>query len=418
MSDYLDSILNFLSPEAGQARRRKLDLALMELIPPEMRPQLGLVAEMNPVVSMERAGTAAGRVANPSLSGWERMAAAGDTLSNMAGVVGPAAAARRVGMPVANAVQETLLGMAMSPEAVAAKNVGNAVVERLNQPGPMPTTYSNPIFGGMKLYRGDTGSSERITNGIGEGLLFGTPYEDVARLYGNNISQFELPDGARVLTEGSKEFSKVTGRKKGPLLRNLRPGENLTSAANEAIERARAAGYDAVEFNSMRDMGVAVLNPSIVRSAPTDPAIQRAGELLSPPPTAFDDWIDSFYTAEARKARSEGRGEPLVKPDIVYRGVSPQELENAVREGAFRANGAGVFVEPDPTRYVGGGAYGAKNQGAILQFDVSGLPKREMTGGIGTGDTLGYDAIPFDRVKMAWFWDANKKAHVLRPINE
>lgn len=122
----------------------------------------------------------------------------------------------------------------------------------------------NGDAGGMNLYRGTNDSGERITGGIGEGLFFGTPHEDVARLYGDQISQFELPSHAKVLTEGSGEFSQLTGRKKGPLLRNLRAGENLRDAANEAIARAKEAGYDAVHFNSMRDMGVAVLNPDIL----------------------------------------------------------------------------------------------------------------------------------------------------------
>ncbi len=383
----------------------------MELIPPEMRPQLGLVAEMNPVVSMERAGTSAGRVANPSLSGWERMAAAGDTLSNMAGVVGPAAVARRVGVPVANAVQETLLGMAMSPEAVAAKNVGNAVVERLNQPGPMPTTYSNPIFG--------LSSRQDASEIFGPGTaraMYTDPetggYMEILERQNGPASVLELfvPEekrgqggGKRLLEEVMKNYPRLMGQ------------VSSKAAAKNAYEAGRRPPQMP---NATLDDVFRLIDEESSVNMMSQAELAARGIVASPPPTAFDDWIDSFYTAEARKARSEGRGEPLVKPDIVYRGVSPQELENAVREGAFRANGAGVFVEPDPTRYVGGGAYGAKNQGAILQFDVSGLPKREMTGGIGTGDTLGYDAIPFDRVKMAWFWDANKKAHVLRPINE
>lgn len=243
-------ILDFFSREAGQERRRALDSLLSQFIPPTARPQFNLLGELNPVVAMERAGQDAQRIG--ATQGWERVGATGDMLSNMAGVVAPALAMRGAGRPVAQAVEEGLLGFSTSPQGLA---LGDFVADE---------------FGGLRLFRGDTESSERITGGIGEGLLFGTPYEDVARLYGDKISQFYLPDGARVLTEGSKEFSQVTGRKKGPLLRNLRLGENLTSAANDAIERARAAGYDAVEFNSTRDMGVAVLNPNIVlgRHAP------------------------------------------------------------------------------------------------------------------------------------------------------
>lgn len=133
----------------------------------------------------------------------------------------------------------------------------------------------------------------------------------------------------------------------------------------------------------------------------------QAGAAL-PKGTGFEGWVDSFFTPEARSS-----GSKMVNEGVAFRGVSPQEFANAQAEGAFRANGNGVFVEPDPSRYVGGGAYGAKKQGAIIEFDVTGLPARSMTGGMGTGDTTGFDAIPMDRVRRVWEWDAARGEHVL-----
>lgn len=327
MSDYLDSILNFLSPEAGQARRRKLDLALMELIPPEMRPQLGLVTEMNPVVSMERAGTAAGRVANPSLSGWERMAAAGDTLSNMAGVVGPAAAARRVGMPVANAVQETLLGMAMSPEAVAAKNVGNAVVERLNQPGPMPTTYSNPIFGRMTLWHGTDSDPFTVfdpSRARTARHIYTSPVKEDAAAYGKNLLEFETD--ARIA--------------------DFRPGfrgRNEMRVLREAYEGGLADYFD-----------------------------------------TFDDFVEAFDAGDMYQRFASQAAQNDVISNLLYDA-----------EGVRRFDGVRI---PDA-------GFGGRMSESVVFDDPSML------------HPPGILSAPTDTA-MEWFWDANKKAYVLRPINE
>jgi hypothetical protein len=112
------------------------------------------------------------------------------------------------------------------------------------------------------IYRGTTGSTERIKGGIGEGLPFAARTEDVAKLYGQNIERIGVQPDANILVEGSKEFQKVTGRRLGKLINNMRQGENLKSAADDVIAKAMEAGYDAVDFNSMRDMGIAILNPS------------------------------------------------------------------------------------------------------------------------------------------------------------
>jgi hypothetical protein len=104
--------------------RADLENSINYYIPPELRGLLGLAAEANPVVSMERAGQDAQRLVQPGLSGWDRMAAAGDMASNMAGVLAPMAAGRAVGMPAVRAAQEGLLGLSMTPEAAALRQFG------------------------------------------------------------------------------------------------------------------------------------------------------------------------------------------------------------------------------------------------------------------------------------------------------
>lgn len=149
---------------------------------------------------------------------------------------------------------EAVMGYAAAPMAPAA--MGGRVVNVLSSGGAKPRT----------VYRGTTGGTERITGGISDGDLFVTPFEDVARLYGDKIDKFDLSPDAKVLVEGTPEFAKLTGRRKGPLLRTMRQGENLRDAANDAAAKARAAGYDAIEFNSMKDLGIAVFNQSILKS--------------------------------------------------------------------------------------------------------------------------------------------------------
>lgn len=119
-------LMDFFTPEAGQQRRKWLDAQLggmWEYVPPEMRPFVALGSEMNPVTSMERAGTAAQKVVAPNLSGWDRMAAAGDMASNMAGVVAPMVAASKGAVPAVQAAEDALMGWsASSPAAFAARD--------------------------------------------------------------------------------------------------------------------------------------------------------------------------------------------------------------------------------------------------------------------------------------------------------
>lgn len=138
-------LMDFFSAEAGQRRRAGLDEFGREVgyyVPPELRNLFGLVAEMTPTATLERAGQASERMFDPARTSMERFGDFGSMLSETAGVVAPAAVAGRAAMPAAQAVQEGLLGFSMG-----AQDVGRAVVDRLNQPGQMPTLYSNPFFG-------------------------------------------------------------------------------------------------------------------------------------------------------------------------------------------------------------------------------------------------------------------------------
>ena len=175
----------FFSREAGQNRRAWLDETVNYFTPPELRGPLGLLNEANPVTSMERASTASQTMLAPETSGWGRVAAGGDMLSNMAGVVAPAMVAGKAGMPAVNAIEEGLLGWAPGMPAAA----GNFVADE---------------FGGLRLYHGsphdfDKFSMDKIGTGegaqaYGHGLYF-AENEGVARNYRDNLSgqQFGTP---------------------------------------------------------------------------------------------------------------------------------------------------------------------------------------------------------------------------------
>lgn len=141
----------FFSREAGQARRAALNDFLNEnadyyLGPTGIPDRLRALGEfLNPVAAMEDASTAAVRAADPDLPARERLGALGESALNV-GLFGiPGALAYRGYLPTAEALAETLTGIgAASPEV---QDVVRATVERLNQPGPMPTLYSNPLPG-------------------------------------------------------------------------------------------------------------------------------------------------------------------------------------------------------------------------------------------------------------------------------
>jgi len=117
-------------------------------------------------------------------------------------------------------------------------------------------------------YRGTTGSNEKIKGGIGEGHLWITPHRDVAESYagtGGNVETIGVHPEAKILVEGTREFANLTKRKMGKLLNTMRKGENIKTAAEDAVNKAREAGYHGVEFNSMKDLGTAIFHHDQVK---------------------------------------------------------------------------------------------------------------------------------------------------------
>ena len=145
-------VLDFFGREAGQRRRAALDefgRSAEQYVPPELRQIVGLLSDMTPNRANERAAMASDRLFQPDRTAGQRVGDFGEMASEIAGVVAPVAVAGRAGMPAAEALQEALMGF-----SAGSQQAGRAVVDRLNQPGPVPTMYSNPLMAPYDMGRG------------------------------------------------------------------------------------------------------------------------------------------------------------------------------------------------------------------------------------------------------------------------
>lgn len=185
----------------------------MQFIPPEMRPQLNLLAELNPVVSMERAGQDAQQLFAPDQTLMDRLAAGGRMASNMAGVVAPAMVAGRAGVPVANAVQDVLTGYSPMVQPFMADEFGGAGVPRINKELLDPIGYQNTkmrdYLSNTQLDTVDTGVNLPRTPISWEDMLgrlvmpfYGDRTSGGALLSGIDDIKFDQP----VLTEAGLDF--------------------------------------------------------------------------------------------------------------------------------------------------------------------------------------------------------------------
>jgi hypothetical protein len=133
------------------AKMRGFDAALDYYLGPTGIPDRlrALNSMLNPVETLGGSMRASQRMLAPDTAPMDRVQAAGDMLSGVAGFAAPMAAASKVGAPAASAVAEAFTGL-----STGAQKAGATVVDRLNQPGPMPTLYSNPIPGFAGADRG------------------------------------------------------------------------------------------------------------------------------------------------------------------------------------------------------------------------------------------------------------------------
>lgn len=142
------SIWDMLDPEAGQRRRQwltKQDERVSGLLG-YMLGNTGIDTKLkqaneifNPMVGAEDAMQASQRMMAPGRTMGQRAMDALSMGTEVAGAVAPAVAGRVTGDAIGGLV-EALSGLGMPQSA---KSAGQVVLDRLNQPGPMPTLGSN-----------------------------------------------------------------------------------------------------------------------------------------------------------------------------------------------------------------------------------------------------------------------------------
>jgi len=161
----------------------------------------------NPVEGIGQSMRAGERLFSQDADYLQRIEALGSMLSGVAGIAAPIAAARAIGVPAASAMMEGLLGFSPTTQAAGdtMRAAGRDIVDRLNQPGPVPVMYSNPIpgvgrGGGLDVSRRDASNifgagSERVryTDPRSGGTI-----EVVVRPDGSaSVLELEVPEASR-----------------------------------------------------------------------------------------------------------------------------------------------------------------------------------------------------------------------------
>jgi hypothetical protein len=132
------------------------------------------------------------------------------------------------------------------------REIGESLGSHKRSGSKMPTKRG--VF-----YRGTVpGDARRIATGASDwdSYLFVTDTPENARWYGPSVEEVVLVPEARILREGTRDFTRVAGRWK--------KGERLLDYASRAARQARAAGYDAIHFKAQTDVGTAILRREAV----------------------------------------------------------------------------------------------------------------------------------------------------------
>jgi hypothetical protein len=138
----MSALSDFLSRKRGQERRQRLNELLNYYIPPNLRPAANFAGGLTPSASYEGAVQGFEQALTPGATAADIVGGVGQGLSGTMGIAAPLAVANKAGMPAAQAAQEAFVGF-----STGADYAGNVIKDRLNQPGQMPTVYSNPILG-------------------------------------------------------------------------------------------------------------------------------------------------------------------------------------------------------------------------------------------------------------------------------
>jgi hypothetical protein len=376
----------------------------------------------NPVEGIGGAMRAGERLFSQDADYLQRIEALGSMMSGVAGIAAPIAAARAIGVPAASAMMEGLLGFSPTTQAAGdtMRAAGRDIVDRLNQPGQMPTVYSNPILGvgrggGLDVSRRDASNifgagSERVryTDPRSGGTI-----EVVVRPDGSaSVLELEVPEASRGQGIGQtlqervmQDFPVMGGQvsSKAAATTAYRLGRRPPGKPDATLEEVFA---DIDEMSSV-NMVSPRMQERIAPAAPTLPtprneaeamardilqlrAEGRADEVTEQMMDAADDQYMYFNTplpmdAASRMARAEAMGKTAdayhaTSNDFSYfipsefRGASffgptPEGAQRGASASANEGLGSGsnstIPVKIDTSRVEGIGSYSRADQNAF-----------------------------------------------------
>jgi hypothetical protein len=219
----IEALMQFVSPEAGQARRRALEEWLSEqaryyLGPTGIPQRLGLANEiLNPVAALEAASQDAQRTVEPGLSGLERAGYGAQALANTiaAGLPGAMIARTAARAPAAGAVSRAPAEVRRTvayPESARtldervahteAAMRGRGILDRNRAP------RSNMLFDPDRAYRaiGPEGYRDFLDTGLIRARRFDTGATDYDVPYfmrGQVSGRYAQGDGGRYIVEAA-----------------------------------------------------------------------------------------------------------------------------------------------------------------------------------------------------------------------
>ena len=376
-------ILDYFTPEARRGNREWLDsqnAAISEALryylgPTGIPDRLGLLAESTPTAGLERAGTESSRMFAPGLSGWDRMAAAGNMLSETAG-----AGAGLLGMPAAGRMADDLV------EAAA----------------PMVQPFMADEFGGFRLYQGGphnfaaerlvrmpdgstqyvVGAPDRLPDvpvgaevlqdfplgrqrmdkiGTGEGAqaygygLYGAEAEDVARGYRDALSGSA---GNAQHTMLRKVMAGTTPDRVLPAMQRIYPGTTAEDIARltKEIETAPSSG-------SIYEMQVNADPEAFLDwDKPLSEQTQAVQSALAPMVQSRLDALESAGQRGRQMAAEKGFPDFTPKPrERLYQEMRGGDIIGAARMGQLQGNVENILSEAGipGIRYLDSGSRGA-----------------------------------------------------------
>lgn len=344
-------ILDYFTPEARRGNREWLDsqnAAISEALryylgPTGIPERLGLLAESTPTAGLERAGTESSRMFAPGLSGWDRMAAAGNMLSETAG-----AGAGLLGMPAA----------------------GRAVGDVVEAAAPAVGRFMGSEFGGVPL-SGATRGVDDIEN------VLRTKYPDVnisvsgSPERGFTLNKIDVPKGKRKGGIGTAVMNDLVNLadQQGAVLK-LSPssdfggsvprlkdfyarfgfvqnkGKNADYEISESMYRPPSVLPAFTSTDAATRQGSEIIN--LLRSGRAGEVTEQILDMGDPVLNArLSEYLYSNYDLPMDTASRMGRAQEMGLSQQTYHGTPYADI-TAMRPSEFGAVGPGVYAAGRP----------------------------------------------------------------------